>query len=171
MRRPLRSPAGNARRPARCWPGSGVRKRTRPGARPGWSLQEDETGVLAVALDGDESVAMGAPAAGAVRDRDRAGRVIAVDLAKRDRLAECVRAAIGAGGGGAAARAFGEAAVDAVSVRVVGNDENLFFGLCRRHPGQDGRDRKGSENRSHEWLARMIGRMIGRMRAKLLRIS
>src|SRR3979490_2987592 len=110
------------------------------------------------------------PAGGAVRDRDRARCVIAVERAERDRLAECVRAAIGTGGGGAAARAFGEAAVDAVSVRIVGNDENLSFGLCRRHPGQDRGDRKGGENRSHEWLARMIGRMIGRMRVKLLRI-
>src|SRR5436309_15960711 len=114
---------------------------------------------------------MGAPAAGTVRDRDRARRVVAVDFAERDRLTKCVRAAIGAGGSRPTARAFGEAAVDSVSVRIVGNDEDLSFSLCRRHPGQDGGDRKGSENRSHEWLARMIARMIGRMRAKLLRIS
>ena len=55
-------------------------------------------------------------------------------------LGELPRLAIGPGGMGAALFAAGEALVDAVTVGLVGNDENTAIGRCSRggeqeHPG------------------------------------
>ena len=71
-------------------------------------------------------------------------------LRNEERLGELARLAVGGGDGRAAMGAGGEAAVDAVAVGVVGDDENVFFRLRGGGAEQHGkatvarRDRMGS---------------------------
>src|SRR5579871_1766340 len=110
------------------------------------SVTAQRASELARALDGDEFVAGGAFAvAGA--GRDRAGDVVAIDLAERQRLAELARAAIGGGDGRAALVAGGEATVDTVAISVVGNDEHALF---RESRGRRHQRNKDSDRRQHK---------------------
>src|ERR1019366_7642006 len=83
---------------------------------------------LARADDGDDVAGVAAAAAGAA-GRDRAGDVIAVDLAVGRGRGELVRLAIGVGRRRAAFVARCEAAVDAIAVAVIGDDEHAPFRL------------------------------------------
>ena len=72
---------------------------------------------------------------------NRPGYFIRVDTPVGRGLGEIPRLAIGAGGVGAAFLALGEALVDAITVRLVGDDENAAVGRCSRcgeqeHTGQ-----------------------------------
>src|SRR5215831_10135727 len=95
-------------------------------------------------LDGDEFVA-GGRAGGR---RHRAGDLLALDLAERGRFHVVAGLAIGGGHGGAAARAGGETAVDAVAVGIVGDDERTLFGL-RRSAENGGREDDRGEQIPH----------------------
>ena len=66
-------------------------------------------------------------------------RVVAVDLRDRSRLGEFVGVAIRVRHRGAAARARRQAAVDAVAVRIVGDDEDALFSTCGAGAKQRGR--------------------------------
>src|SRR5262245_64616344 len=77
------------------------------------------------ALDGDELVTAGR----AVGRRHAAGDFVVVELAERGGLGEVARLAIGSGDRDPAGRAGGEATVDAVAVRIVGDDESALFPL------------------------------------------
>ena len=82
------------------------------------------------ALDGDEVVATAAVAGAGAAGRNRAGNVVAIDLAVGQSLREFVCAAIRIGGRLTAGRAGREAAIDAVAVAVVGDDENALLRMC-----------------------------------------
>ncbi len=88
-------------------------------------------GVSALAGDRDVFVATGM---GAVLASlwNRAGNLIRVDAPVGRSLGEVPRLAIGQGSMGAAFLTLGEALVDAVAVRLVGDDENAAVGRCRR---------------------------------------
>src|SRR6476469_736170 len=95
---------------------------------------------LAVADDGDD-LAFGVAAAAGRAGRDSAGDVVALDLSVGTGRGELVRFAIGVGGSRPAFVAGGEAAVDAVAVRFVGDDEHAVLGLRGaklRHGKQSG---------------------------------
>ena len=77
---------------------------------------------------------------------------VLVDLAVGRGLGEFPRLAVGGGGGGAALCAGGQAAVDAVAVGVVGNDENAFFRLRGRRAEQQGEGDGGKEGSHRERL-------------------
>src|SRR5436190_1861175 len=102
---------------------------------------------LARALDRDELIAAAAFAGTGV-GRDRAGEFVFVDLAVGRDLDEFPRLAVGGCGGGAAPGAGGQAAVDAVAVGVVGDDEYAFFRLRGRYAEQQG-EADGGEEGSH----------------------
>ena len=102
------------------------------------------------ALDGDEVVAVRAVTGARTARRDRAGDVVAIDLAEGQSLAEFVGAAIGIRRGGAAGRARGEAAVDAIAVAVIGNDEQPLLGLRGAGGGQHGRKDGKCDRTTHE---------------------
>ena len=86
---------------------------------------------LTRADDGDDvAIAVFAPARTA--GGNGAGDVVAVDLAVRHGRREFVALAIGVSGRRAALVARGEAAVDAVAVPVIGDDEHALLGLCGR---------------------------------------
>ena len=74
-------------------------------------------------------VAVAALARGGGVGRDGAGNIVAADLAGQIRLRERVRAAIGVGHRLAAGPAPGEAVVDAIAVRLIGEDEQAFLGV------------------------------------------
>src|ERR1043166_8888635 len=78
------------------------------------------TQYLARALNGDEFVALGHP------DRDRPGDLLPLDLAEGGGLREFARAAVGGRDRGSAAGSRRQATVDAISVRIVGDDENAI---------------------------------------------
>src|SRR6185437_13425576 len=84
------------------------------------------------ALNGDEVVAAAAFARGAGVGRDGAGNVVAAHLAERIRLRESVRAAIGVGHRLAAGSTGGEARIDAIAVRLVGENEHALLGVRGR---------------------------------------
>src|SRR5690242_21810069 len=86
-------------------------------------------GKLARADDGDEFVALGAPAAAVRAVRDRARDLVALDLAERGGLDELLGLAIGGGHRGAALGAGLEATVDAVAVGIAGDNEHAPFRL------------------------------------------
>src|ERR1700756_4182874 len=111
--------------------------------------------VLPRALDGDESIA--AAAAAAAGGRDRARDVVAVDLAERRRLAELMRMAVGGRRRAAAALAGRQAAVDAVAVRIVGDDGDALFRPCRRRRADDRRKRENRESDPHGWRSAGCG--------------
>ena len=92
-------------------------------------------------------------------------------LRNDERLGELARLAVGGRGGGAATGAGGEAAVDAVAVGVVGDDEDALFRLRGRGAEQHG-EGEGGEEGSHR-IARGFRTRIGplrRMRGKSLRL-
>src|SRR5207237_701663 len=99
---------------------------------------------LARALDRDELIATAAFAGTGV-GRDRAGDFVLVDLAVGCGLGEFPRLAVGGCGSGAAPGAGSEAAVDAVAVSVVGDDEYAFFRLRGRRAEQQGEGDSGEE--------------------------
>ena len=73
---------------------------------------------------------------------NRACDFVRVDAPVRQRLGEIPRLAIGPGSMGAAFLALGEALVDPVAVRLVGDDEDAAIGRCNRggrqeHTGQN----------------------------------
>src|SRR6476660_8765084 len=91
------------------------------------------------AHDGDEVVAMPGTAGARAAGRDRAGNVVAIDLAVGHSLPVFVGAAIGIRDSLAARRAGREAAVDAVAIAVIGDDENPLFrmsGACAKQEGR-----------------------------------
>ena len=85
---------------------------------------------LALAGNGDVFIATGMAAALAGLG-NRAGYLIRVDPSVGGSLGEIPRLAIGMGGVGAAFLAPGKALVDAIAVRLVGNDENTTVGPSR----------------------------------------
>src|SRR5579872_289896 len=97
------------------------------------------------ALNGDEMVAAAAFARGAGVGRDGAGNVVAAHFAERVRLRERVRAAIGVGHRLAAGSTRGETCVDAIAVRLVGEDEHALLGVRRRARKNDGQRRCGND--------------------------
>ena len=68
---------------------------------------------------------------------NRTGYFIGVDAPIGGSLREIPRLAVGLGGVGAAFLAFGEALIDAVTIRLIGNDEDATIGP-RRRPSQNG---------------------------------
>ncbi len=72
----------------------------------------------------------------------RAGDFIGIDAPVGRGLGEIPRLAIGAGGMGAAFFAPGEALVDAVAVRLIGDDEDAAVGRCNRGGTQEHTGRK-----------------------------
>src|SRR4051794_20739489 len=88
-------------------------------------------GALALAGNGDVFAATGMAAA-LVCLGNRPGYFIRVDTPVGGGLGEIPRLAIGAGGVGAASLAHGEALVDAIAIRLVGDDENAAVGRCSR---------------------------------------
>src|SRR4051812_7216 len=111
----------------------------------------------------------GAGLAGGAVGRDRAGDLVLVDLVERGGLGKLARLAIGGRGGGAALLAAGEAAVDAVAVGVVGDDENLFLRLRGRCAEQ--RDKGDGGNKGSHGTPAVADpdRSCRTMRAKPLR--
>ena len=96
----------------------------------------------ALAGDGDEFIAAGMMAIAGGRRRDRAGDFVRIDAAIGGGLGKIPGLAIGAGGMGAAFLASGEALVDPVAIRLVGDDEDTAVGRRRRrgeqeHAGQE----------------------------------
>jgi len=63
--------------------------------------------------------------------RNRAGYFVGVNPPVGRGLGEIPRLAIGMGGMGTTFLAFGQALVDAIAVRLVGNNENAAVGPCR----------------------------------------
>src|SRR5262245_2588226 len=111
-----------------------------------WRPPPPSDRVLAQAFDGDELV-LGRGAGGG---RHAAADLVALDLAERRGAGEVVRLGIGGGHHDAASRAGGEAAVDAIAVRDVGDDECARFGLRSRAEGGARQDERG-EDRTHRW--------------------
>jgi hypothetical protein len=115
-----------------------------PGHRCGGNALQGYT--LALAGDGDIFVAKSAPAVPAGFGH-RSGDFIQIDAAVGRGLGKIPRPAVGQGGMGAAFLTARKALVDAVTVGLVGNDENLGFGRRARcgeqeYTGQ--KRRKGS---------------------------
>src|SRR5262249_52368468 len=82
--------------------------------------------------------------------RHRAGDLVALDLAERLRQREGLRLAIGGRDGDAAALPGREAAVDAITVGVVGNDEGAILSRRGRRKGERTRNRESqARNGSH----------------------
>jgi hypothetical protein len=81
--------------------------------------------------------------------RDRAGNVVAIDLAVRKGLAEFVRVAVGVRRGSATGLAGREAAVDAVGVAVAGDDEYALFRMRCAGAEQDGGRNYGGDRGTH----------------------
>src|ERR1043165_4498867 len=94
---------------------------------------------LARALDRDEAFA--ATGAHTAARRHRTGDLVALDLAERLRQRERLRLAKGGADGRATAPPIGKAAVDAIAVRMVGDDEDAVFGDRGRAQGQRRRKR------------------------------
>jgi hypothetical protein len=91
---------------------------------------------LALAGDGDIFVTAGMAAVVAGLG-NRTGYFIGVDTPIGGSLREIPRLAVGLGGVGAAFLAPGEALIDAVTIRLIGNDEDATVGpRCR--PSQNG---------------------------------
>jgi len=72
---------------------------------------------------------------------NRAGDFVGIDPPEGRGLGEIPRLAIGLGGMGATLLALGQALVDAVTVRLVGNDENAAVGP-RRRPSEQKKTRQ-----------------------------
>lgn len=106
---------------------------------------------LAPADDGDDR-ALSATAGRRIGVGNGAGDLVAADLAERIRLGVGVRLAVGVGGKRAAFFLIGEAAIDAVIVGVVGDDEHAPLGArCAgkaQHHGKTGY--KTGEECTHE---------------------
>src|SRR5262245_7247007 len=102
---------------------------------------------LAPALDRDELVGFGEAG------RDHTRNLVAIDLAEGSSVRELARLAIGGCYRGAAACAGGQAAVDAVAIGIVRDDEDTRFGLSGDVAIEDGRKGKRSGNGAHGPLA------------------
>jgi hypothetical protein len=102
---------------------------------------------LTLASNGNVFIAMGMAAVSAGFG-NRAGYFIGVDASVGGSLSEIPRLAIGLGGVGAAFVALGETLVDAIAIRLVGNDENATVGQCCR-PDQEERTGQKHWNGSH----------------------
>src|SRR5262249_8468240 len=111
-----------------------------------WRPPPPSDGVRGKAFDGDELV-LGRGAGGGGH---AAADLVALDLAERRGAGEVVRLAIGGGHHDAAGRAGGEAAVDAIAVRDVGDDECARFGLRSRAEGGARQNERG-EGLTHRW--------------------
>src|SRR5262245_41192603 len=122
--------------------------------------------MLARALDRDEFLA-GLAFAGATR-RHRAGDLVAVEPPVGGRPIVIARAAISGGGGRAAGRAGGEAAVDAVAVGVVGDNESALLGRRRDRDVDIERSTKGERGKhvAHRFYSLWRGCTVGRERSE-----
>src|ERR1700685_2609164 len=76
---------------------------------------------------------------------NRAGNVVALDLAVRQGFGEFVGAAIGSCRGGAGYRAGGEASIDAIAVAVIGNNKQTRLSLRGRSSQDRGGDSHGCD--------------------------
>jgi len=94
--------------------------------------------VSALAGDGHVFVTAGVAAFLTACLRNRAGDFIGINAAEGGRLREIARLAIGPRRGRAAFVAFGEALVDAIAVRFVGDDEYFCIGGRRRRSEHEG---------------------------------
>src|ERR1700736_6843151 len=99
-----------------------------PGRRCGGAILPQQE-ASALTGYGDVFVATGMVAVFACLG-NRACDFIRIDAPVRRGLGKIPRLAIGPGGGGAACLALGEALVDAVAVRLVGDDEHAAVGRC-----------------------------------------
>jgi len=104
---------------------------------------------LAHALDRDIFLAAVAAAAARRAGRGCAGDVMFIDLAVGDRLDELTRAAIGRRDCSAASRTTGKTAVDAIAVRVIGDDEHAAFRAGGRRAQNRHGKRHNRENGPH----------------------
>ena len=102
---------------------------------------------LALASNGDVFIATGRAAVLAGL-RDRAGYFVGVDPPIGHGLGEVPRLAIGMGGMGATFLALRQALVDAIAVRLIGDDENATVGPCHR-PREEGKTGQKRWNGSH----------------------
>src|SRR5882724_5646165 len=102
---------------------------------------------LSRALDGNELFGLGNA------DRDRSGDLLALDPAEGSSLREFARAAIGGRDRGSAACACRQAAVDAIPVRIVGNDEDPILSLHRNIAVENGCKGESGDNEAHGSLA------------------
>src|SRR5437588_9114587 len=126
----------------------------------------------ACALDGDERLANPTPTGG-VRSRNGARDFLTIDPAERRRMAEVARFAIGGSDRHAAAVAGRQAAIDAVAIGIIGDDENALLGLRADIAAKEDGKGEGGEKTAHG-LARwsFYGFLqIRRMRGKLLSVG
>ena len=93
---------------------------------------------------------MGAVARAGFAGRDRAGDVVAIDLAVGKRLPEFVRMAVGVRRGGAAGLTGCETAIDVIDVAVAGDDEDALFRVCCAGAEQDGGGNDGRNCGTHD---------------------
>jgi hypothetical protein len=100
------------------------------------------------ALDGDEVVAGATFARARAAGRNGTGYVVAIDLAEGHGLREFVRVAVCIRRGLPAGCARCKAAIDAVTVGVIGDDEYPLFGL--RGAGAEKHGRDGDNHQTHE---------------------
>ena len=95
-----------------------------------WRADPVRKRASALAGDGDVFVTAGMVAVPA-RPGNRACDFVGIDAPVGRRLGEVPRLAIGAGGMGAAFLAPGKALVDAIAIRLVGDDKNTTVGPGR----------------------------------------
>ena len=97
--------------------------------------------VLPLAGDGDVFAAAGMAALLIAGPGNRAGDLIGIDTAEGGRLGKIARLSIGPRGVHAAFVAHGEALVDAIAIRLIGDDEYL----CVRGSGGCGEDERAGQ--------------------------
>src|ERR1700733_15289155 len=107
--------------------------------------------------------------------RNRAGNVVALDFAVGQGLPVFVCAAVGIRGSLAAGRAGREAAIDAVAVVVVGDNENALFrmsgtGAEQKNNPQSSRDRGTHASPKPERSSRSSAAMKPKTRVVKLRL-
>ena len=85
-----------------------------------------------MAGNGDVFAAAGGAAFPAAGFGNRAGDLVGIDAAEGGRLGKIARLAIGPCGVHAAFVARGEAVVDAITIRLIGDDEHFCVGRRRR---------------------------------------
>src|SRR5438105_4836529 len=103
--------------------------------------------LLTGALDGDELFGPGDA------DRNGSGDLLALDPAEGGSLRKFARAAIGGRDRGSAACSRRQASVDAIPVRIVGNDEDPFLSLRRNIGVENGGKGESGDNEAHGSLA------------------
>src|SRR6267142_3024247 len=102
---------------------------------------------LAGTLDGNELFGLGNA------DRDCSGDLLALDPAEGSSLRVFARAAIGSRDRGSAACSRRQAAVDAIPVRIVDNDEDPLLSLRRNIAAEKGCKGESGDNEAHGSLA------------------